>query len=191
MKRQRFLVADDNAKGFVDCWSDRYKYQFEELYSKNIGKPLTEKRLMKLFQWKNGYKKISRGKSSSIQRNYIRLLKQKNLPVLQTPKCGRLHLKIIRGGPIWGIFWLHCNKRAMFPIFDQHTYRAMTYINSGSIKELSKSKQKVLEIYFDEYIPFVSGYFRKINAKKTDKALFCLADSPRIIEDFAQTAFTK
>jgi hypothetical protein len=43
-----------NAKEFVDCWDRIYSGYGEEFYQRNIGKPLTAKRISQWFEWKNG-----------------------------------------------------------------------------------------------------------------------------------------
>ena len=75
------------------------------------------------------------------------------------------------GGAIWSIFFLHCIDPKTYTIFDQHTYRAMRYIQLREIQELPKSKASIYNIYKDEYQNFVkelSGH----NLRIADKALF-------------------
>lgn len=40
-----------NRQQFVEFWSLRYEYAAENLYLKNIGQALTERRILELYQW--------------------------------------------------------------------------------------------------------------------------------------------
>jgi len=57
-------------RAFVEFWSARYPAVNEPIYQAYIGKPLTEKRLLELFRWKNNGP-IAKHKLESIRRNYI------------------------------------------------------------------------------------------------------------------------
>jgi hypothetical protein len=43
---------------FVEVWSAEYRYPNQRLYDENVGKNLTDERVLNLFAWKNGRGKI-------------------------------------------------------------------------------------------------------------------------------------
>jgi len=59
---------------FVEFWSKQYSYSNEHIYDDNIGKELTEERILKLFHWKNGTPlsklKLQSVKSPILGKNY-------------------------------------------------------------------------------------------------------------------------
>ena len=77
----------------------------------------------------------------------------------------------LSGGAIWNIFYLHCLDHDRWPIFDQHTYRAMNYMTKGIILEIPESNRKKYLAYQNEYIPFYDS-MRSTNHRNTDRALF-------------------
>jgi hypothetical protein len=114
---------------FIDFWKNEYSYFNEDLYDKNIAKPLNEEKILSLYKWKNGNTEISQKKLQSIERIYFsEINKLNNINCLED---GRKYLEKLEGGAIWDVFWLHCLKPSIFPIFDQHTYRSMTKIKNG------------------------------------------------------------
>lgn len=149
-------------KEFICHWSDRYFYENEEKYDDNIGKPLTEESRLELFEWKNG-SKLSAGKIRSVVSNYP-LAFRGDLE-------GRYLDHKKTGGAIWNIFYLHCLFPQQWPVYDQHTHRAMIYIKTGGIKEIGNTKKKIYESYKNEYIPFLDS-FDGYDGRKIDKALF-------------------
>ncbi len=170
-------VNEQNAvKLFMEYWSSRYFYNLESVYTENIGKELTPERLNHLFEWKNGGK-ISQRKLKSIQNNYSHN-RIKNIDELKGIYLNQNYL----GGPIWNIFYVHCVKPKIFPIFDQHTYRAMFFIKEKVIKEIPKAKKEIYKIYNDEYIPFYDNF--DIERRKIDKALFTYGQYLKAIKRF-------
>jgi hypothetical protein len=155
---------------FVRFWSGKYSYAPEVagLYEENIGKPLDAGRVWALYRWKNGSKIIAEKKERAIENTYIPELGR--LPRPQSREEGRGYLSRLGGGAIWGIFWLHCIRRDMFPIFDQHTYRAMAKILGGVPSEIPPSRGKKVEAYFSQYLDFTSQF--SVPPRRLDKALF-------------------
>ena len=64
------IPKETNQIEFIDFWSKQYSYTNESLYDSNIGKELTEDRVMKLFEWKNGTP-WSAKKLESVKQNYL------------------------------------------------------------------------------------------------------------------------
>ena len=59
-----------NAKGFVEFWSARYTGYDDEFYESNLGRELTEERILAWFEWKNGTP-LSGPKRKSVLRNFV------------------------------------------------------------------------------------------------------------------------
>ena len=158
-------VVDE--RRFVEFWSGRYPRKNERLYMANIGKPLTPKRLMTLFKWKNGGP-IAEHKRMSIRRNYI-----ESKPSPPPPQNRDAVLRFIQlpGGVIWRIFWLHCHLPEVFPIFDQHVYRAMHKLTAGRPAEPPTSNLGKALAYVDEYRSFHAS-FELAKRKQLDEALW-------------------
>lgn len=153
---------------FVARWSLGYSYPDDDLYTSNIGRPLTRHRLEQLFLWKNGGK-LSRRKQASLEQNYLARYKElRELP--KDADAGEL-LRRFGGGAIWRIFFLHCWRPQAFPIYDQHVHRAMEYIETGVPRELPTSAKAVLTNYTGRYLPFWAK-FSADSGRDTDKALW-------------------
>jgi hypothetical protein len=113
-----------NQQQFVEFWSFRYEYAEENLYLNNVGKELTEQRILELYRWKNGMP-LSNRKLESVYRNFVQ--RRGELEDLQLNVSANNFLAhFTNGGAIWRIFWLHCWQPNRFPIYDQHVHCAMT-----------------------------------------------------------------
>lgn len=157
-----FQIACADRNSFLDHWSSKYDYPAEPKYANNIDKPLTAKSLRELFEWKNG-SAISKKKTQSILENY---------PCCFTGDKQERYLNHKQpGGAIWNIFYLHCLDSKAWPIFDQHTFRAMRYIQTGEIVEIGITSKQKYSAYLNEYIPFLRT-FNEPDLRKLDKALF-------------------
>lgn len=156
---------------FINFWKKEYSYFNENLYDENIGKTLDEAKILSLYKWKNGNTEISQKKLQSIERIYFAELNKPNN--INCSEDGRKYLEQLKGRGIWNIFWLHCLKPDLYPIFDQHTYRSMTQIKNGSFLEIPNNRSKKIKIYFDEYIPFIREFDSlSLSPRDIDKALF-------------------
>lgn len=154
---------------FVEFWSLRYQDKQEHLYLSNIGQELTEKRILKLYQWKNGTP-LSAGKLASVEDNFVkRRIELAKLPPDISANDFLAHFK--NGGVIWRIFWLHCWQPTRFPIFDQHVHRATTFISNGVPEEIPKYDPRKIVAYVDRYLPF-HAQFATIDRRAVDKALW-------------------
>ncbi len=156
-----------DAATFIDFWSRQYVDKFEHLYDRNIGRELTAERVRELFRWKNGTR-IAGQKERSIRDNYLPELDRR--PGLETLDDGRTYLARLRAGTIWNIFWLHCLRPDLFPIFDQHTYRAMVHIDALAPGEIPEAGRQKIDIYFGQFVPFF-GRFGHVDRRQLDKAL--------------------
>jgi hypothetical protein len=116
-----FCIKCESISEFLSHWAKTYSYDDAWKYDNNIGKPLSEQSRLELFEWKNG-KRIAEKKINSIRRNY---------PLVFNGDLKTRYLDAsAAGGAIWNIFYMHCIDHSKFPIFDQHTYRAMRYIQT-------------------------------------------------------------
>lgn len=164
-----YMLSETDQETFISFWSSKYQYSLENLYSENIQQPFNENSVTKLFIWKNG-KNLSSAKLQSVKNNYVALLE--NLPQLQNLEQGKHFFDQLNGGLIWNFFWLHCINPQLFPIFDQHTYRACQLIyenRSSEIDELNVAEK--VDFYFNNYITFFNQ-FQNNNNRRIDKALF-------------------
>lgn len=170
-----FKIQKDNLNEFVEHWSNKYFYESEEKYTSNIGKLLTEKSRLELFEWKNG-SKISKKKKRSILENY---------PLTFSEDQADRYLNYKKsGGAIWNIFYLHCLDQAAWPIFDQHTYRAMKYLQTGTIVKIGNTNKQKYKSYIKEYKPFLAS-LKQPNHRKTDKALFAFGQFLKLAAKYA------
>lgn len=144
---------------FVDFWSTQYDIKMDMLYEQNITKPLTAEKIHNLFIWKNG-SLLSELKAKSVQKNFIE--KVDLLAKMPSDVSAAEFLeRFPNGGAIWRIFWLHCWQPERFPIYDMHVYRAMKFIETSDLVEISSSDPEKIDTYVNEYLPF--------HAKFTDK----------------------
>jgi hypothetical protein len=157
----------------VDFWSRYYSGRDLELdndlYTRNIngrnGRH-TARTLTLLFQWKVGNPYFE-SVLPRLQRQFVsRRADAYRLPA----EPNRFFAAFPKGGAIYRIFWLHC-WHPKFPIFDQHVYRAMTYIREARLRELAGNDNAKLDIYLKEYIPF-HREFDGIDGRLVDRALF-------------------
>jgi hypothetical protein len=161
---------------FINFWSKQYSYENDHLYDDNIGKELIEDRIWALFKWKNGGP-LSKKKQASVKENFIN-----EIP------CNLDNVNLLTylnkaGGAIWRIFWLHCNRPNIYPIYDQHVHRAMAKLkNWGRLEIPSKNKVKV-EMYINHYLPFWRE-FLEYPPKKVDEALWSYGKFLKLKYDF-------
>ena len=209
----------ENWHSFIKHWSDLYEIQnknIEPLYEENIKKNPTEETIERLYIWKKGGNLPSNLKRG-IEKNY------------KAPLCGYLssppsheHLEdrylnykdSQSGGMIWNIFYLNIlskneklNRELEFeyPIFDQHVYRAMCFIQSKDItelgnqaqeqnfEELDSQKRERVFIEYKKYREFykgieknIDGYFKETDqyGRKIDRALFLFGKNIKEIPPF-------
>ena len=169
-----FDFKDEQA--FVEHWESKYDAPSDDKYLECIGRPLTEDSLRILFEWKNG-SVISKAKTASIAANY---------PLQFSGDHRDRYLNHKQpGGAIWNIFYLHCLDHRQWPIFDQHTYRAMRFIQSSKFAELEQSSQKIYAVYESEYIPFLA-HFSYRDGRSLDRALFTYGQFLKVASRYAK-----
>jgi hypothetical protein len=166
------ILKDTNLEKFVKFWSEVYDYESDHLYAKNISQPLTEERIRELFIWKNGGK-LSRLKEKSVSDHYV-----SNISKLATTSKDILPDQWLKdfgtGGAIWNIFFLHV-WNPKFPIFDQHVFRTMKFIQTGKVLEIPSANARKAEIYLKEYLPFynqLENELKNSQPRDLDRALW-------------------
>jgi len=159
-----FAIECRSLNEFLDHWSAKYRDPRDrDKYDTLVGRlPLTEDARLHLFEWKNG-SILSAYKLASVKKNYpLSFQKDQLAQRYLDPRAS--------GGAIWNIFYMHCIDPETWPIFDQHTYRAMHFMKVGEIRNISFDKANVYESYQSEYIPFVKA-LASHDQRKIDKAL--------------------
>lgn len=159
---------------FIDCWSKYYDYRGNKIYFKHIKKnKLEADDISELFKWKNGMR-LSTLKGISFETKIIpRLgiindLKQERRITFQTITDSFHDVSAI-----WRIFLAHIINPNRFPIFDQHVYRAMIYLQTKKIEELKNTDKVKLEKYENEYLEFFNDISPEISDyKKYDEAMW-------------------
>lgn len=172
---------------FISSWSKLYTDSKDQLfYNKNIDKLLTPDSLLELYVWKNGTK--------------LSLLKQKSfddkiaskLTIINKWKGNNKEVsfdeivdefRIV--STIWLVFLAHIIDPILYPIYDQHVYRAYYFLKHKKIKEIPNEARK-LTSYKEEYLPFYNGIKNQVNnLKELDEALWSfgkfLKQTPRAI----------
>jgi len=172
-----FQISTSDSSSFLTHWASKYNYPHEQKYTNNIGKPLTTKSLQELFEWKNGTGSvIAPGKAQSIAANY---------PLtFEGDKRNRYLNHRQPGGAIWNIFFLHCLEPEAWPIFDQHTFRAMRYLETGHIEEIGSTNKQKYIAYENEYIPFLAK-LKTADQRTVDKALFTFGQFLKLAARYA------
>ena len=199
----------DNWLSFIEDWAKEYKDPFECVYEKYINQGLDEESVEALYAWKRGGMLFNK---QSMKKNYIEPLAdyKKSPPNHKDLECTYLEYKP-KGGIIWGIFYLHIlsknkpfnqNLTYEYPIFDQHVYRAMQFMQSNKIEELpdaNKNKQNMIFVYceYKKYMCFyqyIENTIREelnkngdLYKRKIDKALFAFGKHLKEDSHFAKT----
>jgi hypothetical protein len=164
--------ASARCEEFVRFWSACYEGTNEQLYSDSIGRQLTPDRVRSLYLWKNGGQRLAEQKRRSVERNVIGRLGELRALDENCPPADFLR-RFGRVGPIWSIFLLHIWQPDAYPIHDQHTHRAMRFIQTlpPQIEEIPMSACLKVQTYLGDCVPFFSGRFPAMPDRRVDKAL--------------------
>ncbi len=165
-RRQPVEPAD-----FVNFWAGQYHDPREDLYENNIGRPLTPEKVRQLYLWKAGGAYRSKQQKDTVETNFVgRLDELDRLSDSMTP--GEFLSRFDGGGAIWRIFWLHCWKPDVYPIFDQHVWRARWFFEHGSIDELGTySDKKKVSLYLNSYLTWCT-LFVNMDQRQVDRSLW-------------------
>lgn len=181
-----FLSDTGTINQFIACWSKFYNYGGIDDYFMHItNNPLTEENIRELFKWKNGMR-LSDKKDISLETkimsklNIINALRSREEITFQ---CINENFRGISA--IWRIFVAHIIRPEQFPIFDQHVYRAMKYLQTRTVEELKNNDKLKLQIYEHEYLKFYNSFASEADHYKIfDEAMwafgkFLIQNRPR------------
>lgn len=164
-----FAISCGSMSEFLDRWSSVYPdgKRDAEFYAPFIGADLRNNwnALRSLFVWKNG-QELSAAKEASVRHHYFARWTE------DAELASRFLNPVHPGGAIWNIFYLHVRQPDRWPIFDQHSYRALRFIRTGEVlgDVLRDGPEAVYAAYREEYIPFIGDL--GANKRKTDRALY-------------------
>jgi len=172
----KFPIIEDNGtiNQFIDCWSRFYNYGGDEMYFRIIkNNPIKKDDIRELFKWKNGMR-LAPLKDNSLETKIvpklelINALKNDRKITFQT-----INENFKDVSAIWRIFLAHIIKPDEFPIFDQHVYRSMIYLQTNKIEEMKNNNQIKLHKYEHEYLKFFNSISLEItDYKKYDEAMW-------------------
>lgn len=168
----------DSWSTFIDFWDKTYDYLADNLdYERYVVKrdssfTFNPVNLRKLFEWKNKTGENLTAKKEATVDGLINKIDDLNIllvswdEVLFKQQFGKI-------SAVWQTFLMHIIQPNQFPIFDQHVYRAYTYLQTGKADELtSTNKQKLrhYEVYrsFFDAVRHESG----CNPRHLDKAFW-------------------
>jgi hypothetical protein len=180
-----FSIACNSMNALLDRWSSVYRDggRDAEHYDPFIGVDLRGNwtALRSLFVWRNG-QELSAAKEASVRHHYFdRWIEDADLE-------GRLLNPVHPGGAIWNIFYMHIRQPGRWPLYDQHTHRAMLFIKSGEVLDdvLRGGPQAVYESYRDDYIPFVDAL--DANRRRIDRALSTFGQFLKLASPYCPSA---
>jgi hypothetical protein len=171
-KHLTFEIPFTNVRAFLEHWASRYDDTNDKVfYDPNIGKT-DEQALIELFKWKNGGGNIARHKLKTIHTNYL-------AKWVADSDLEARYLDPAQGnGPIWNIFYLHCRFPEVYPIYDQHAYRAMIYMQQRVLceqkEDLNKQPPAVVYQSYKRYRGFIEHIRRATDPplRPIDRALY-------------------
>lgn len=180
-----FEISFSALDPFLRYWACRYRDSDRDttLYDPHIRTANLQtdwKALKALFEWKNGGT-IAKPKLASVRTNYF-----EDWTDDDHLECRYLDFKK-GGGPIWNIFYLHCRHPDKYPIYDQHTYRAMRFMETGNLEELISgtsiaARAEIFRSYGD-YMSFASKL--DANKRKVDRALYTFGQFLKLAKSFS------
>lgn len=163
---------------FVNYWDGIYNYSSKSdayqtfVIERGSSFIFNDKNVRKLFEWKNNTDdKLSVKKAKSVEAI------SGNLPTLnelaENWDNSIFNTAFGKISTVWQTFLMHIIQPDKFPIFDQHVYRAYTYLQTGQAEELKGTIKHQLSLYanynsFFEAIRNESG----CNPRQLDRALW-------------------
>jgi hypothetical protein len=176
-----FKISFPSLNPFLDHWASRYRdpeRRDQKLYDPHIGTANLRtdfESLEALFTWKNG-RRISEPKLTGIRTNYFDHWTE------DSDLESRYLVQGKGGGPIWNIFYLHCRRPDLYQIYDQHTHRAMRYIEGHAICNKTLPPRCIYESYKQTYRPFVRTFDR--DQRTIDRALYTFGQFLKLVQPF-------
>jgi len=184
-----YIIKQENDPAtFVEFWASKYRYDdgLEYKYSEEIDKrPLKPDSIRKLFAWKA--MRINRKSIEAREHPFVETVIANfdrfcSLPLNTSEDADNFLTNDLNGkGMIWKIFTLHIMYPDRYPILDQNVYRAMHYLQTGTIKEIPSKNTDKQSSYINEYLPFYKEH-GEYEDRKLDKALFTFGQFLKLTE---------
>jgi hypothetical protein len=191
MQLLTFHTRQADANEFVAFWKRLYHGFDNAKYKAVVSKDkLDTEDIRKLFLWKNNMGEGLTPKKKVFIDYVIKEIHTVNL-LKRSFSWSLFEEKFSKRGPVWIITLLHAINQNEFPIYDQHAYRAYSFIDTGKLvskSEIPKSHQvfkvyKMYKAFFDRLKNQVSDY----TPKEVDEALWAfgkfLSLYPQMISD--------
>jgi hypothetical protein len=161
-----FGVSLTSDREFVRFWDRLYTGYNEEVYQRNIRRPLTAEQIEALFVWKNG------GPLSTKKRRSIRPYLSGGERIGRDAAADELRRFLTKpGGTVWRVFWLHLQHPERYPIYDQHVHRAMAFLLGWDDLEIPSGGSAKVRAYLESYLQFFDR-FAGCNRRQVDRALW-------------------
>ncbi|MBU9723825.1 MULTISPECIES: hypothetical protein [Bacillaceae] len=179
------ITKIDRLEEFINEWAQFYQYNTKHEYDTAFYEAAIQKvkydegDITKLFLWKNGtpFSEAKKAYVSSIEDKF-KTINAYKVRGFTMEELNTTFPDLSDG--IWKIFLLHIIDPLKYPIFDQHVYRAYMYIKHQQQKELPYSRNQIMNIYLEEYVPYINDLFKTETStlkthqklRKLDRALF-------------------
>lgn len=154
----------NNFEDFVNSWRKFYNrsndYKYAPIESES---PLTPESLLSIFEWKNGMP-LSKLKLNSIANlglkiELINQLRSSFDVVTFEREFGHMSF-------VWRKFLMHAIQPSLFPIYDQHSHRAVDFLLSEQNPRESEA------FYVNKFVTYIEAWKGNQNYKHVDEALF-------------------
>lgn len=172
------LQPVNNWSAFVNHWEKAYAYLDDNqdydtyLVNRDVSFAFDKANLFRLFAWKNKTgDKLNAKKEKTVDGLIGKLVELNQLRERWDDSLFNKHFGEISA--IWQTFLMHIIQPDRFPIFDQHVYRAFTYLQTSQAEEL-KGTTKLKLTYYDQYRLFFDSIRNQsgCDARKLDRALW-------------------
>ena len=165
---------------FIEFWQRFYNYSstnpaYEELIINRL-RPFsdyTANQVRQLYLWKNNTKdKLNINKTSSVERMVQKLDIINQLVHEWNEVLFKVHFGKI--STVWQVFLMHIISPDRFPIFDQHVYRAYSYLTNQGSLALSGNVQNQLLLYkqYQLFFDQIQQDCSSISPRTIDQALW-------------------
>jgi hypothetical protein len=164
---------------FVAHWKAMYNYSSKnESYDTYVlNRPVAfvfeADHIRELYRWKNNTgDRLAAPKAASVENKIV-----PHLEVIQQlyDRWDDSKFDTYFGGvsTVWQTYLMHIIQPARFPIFDQHVYRAYTYLQTGNAEELKGTTKRTLALYrqYQTFFDDIQGQSR-CDPRDLDKALW-------------------
>ena len=163
---------------FVNFWDTMYNYTSKSdayqafVIERDSSFVFDDTNVRKLFEWKNNTgEKLATNKENRVKYviDALPIIKELNNE-WDNNEFNRAFGKI---STVWQTFLMHIIQPNKFPIFDQHVYRAWTYLQKGQAEELKGTIKHQFSLY-TSYTNFFDAIYSEsgCNPRQLDRALW-------------------